>query len=145
MEKFEKGSLISNLLKDVNHLFKQGMHDVFVNSELTVPQFGVVKLLKERGEAKISEISEVLYLSDSTVSGIIDRLEDRGFVERIRSKEDRRVVNVRLTDKAHTFGKEIHTKVIENMERLLKDADEAELQKVIDGLETLKIIFQKNN
>lgn len=145
MGKFEKGELIANLLRDVKQLFKHEMNDLFVNSELTVSQFSVIKVLKEKGESKISEISEALYLTDSTVSGIIDRLEARGFVERIRSKEDRRVVNVRLTDKANAFGKEMYTKVIEHMEEMLKDVDEAELQKVIDGLETLKKIFSKSH
>ncbi len=54
----------------------------------------------EAGELSIGELAKALMLRHHSVSGLADRLEALGLVDRARSKEDRRVVVLRLTDKA---------------------------------------------
>lgn len=54
----------------------------------------------ERGELSIGELASTLLLRHHSVSGLADRLEALGLVDRARSKGDRRVVVLRLTDKA---------------------------------------------
>lgn len=54
----------------------------------------VLYTLGKHGSMKLSDISEKLSISNSTISGIVDRLEKQKYVERIRSKEDRRVIYV---------------------------------------------------
>ncbi|MEW6446691.1 MAG: MarR family transcriptional regulator [Bacillota bacterium] len=144
MEKCERGAVILSFLKDVNHLLKQGMKKVFRDYELTIPQLGVVHVLMKREKAKVSEISDQLKLKDSTVSGILDRLEAQGLVERTRSKEDRRVVYVRLSDKFKALHSDLHSRMNKYLEILLSSASEEELGKIIDGLGTLKKILESN-
>jgi DNA-binding MarR family transcriptional regulator len=43
-------------------------------------------------------LAEVLNVSDSNATGLVDRMEERGLIERLRVPEDRRVVRVRITD-----------------------------------------------
>ncbi|MEW6181747.1 MAG: MarR family transcriptional regulator [Bacillota bacterium] len=144
MGRFEKGAAIASLVKDINLLLRQGIKKVFHDTELTIPQLGVVIALRKKGEAKVSEISEELKLKDSTVSGILDRLEAQGFVERTRSREDRRVVYVRLSDKFETLHSDMHAKMNDYMTILLSKAGEEELDKITEGLETLKKILENN-
>ena len=59
----------------------------------------MVKLLEQIGDLSLSELSERIRAQNSTVTGIIDRMEREGLVTRERSKEDRRVVYIRLTTK----------------------------------------------
>jgi DNA-binding MarR family transcriptional regulator len=54
----------------------------------------------ESGERSIGELANALLLRHHSVSGLADRLESLGLVDRARSKADRRVVVLRLTDKA---------------------------------------------
>ena len=68
-------------------------------ADLTGPQLTVVKLLEQIGDISLSELSERIRAQNSTVTGIIDRMEREGLVTRERSKEDRRVVFIRLTPK----------------------------------------------
>jgi DNA-binding MarR family transcriptional regulator len=65
---------------------------------ITAAQLQLLKLLEKQGDLTHSELSERLYLRGSTVSGIIDRLEKRDLVKRSRSKVDRRLVRVGLSD-----------------------------------------------
>ncbi|MCL6559807.1 MAG: MarR family transcriptional regulator [Firmicutes bacterium] len=144
MDKLQKSALILSSLKDIHLLLKQGMKKVFRDYDLTIPQLGVVHVLMKKEKAKVSEIGNQLKLKDSTVSGILDRLEAQGLVERTRSKEDRRVVYVRLSDKFKVLHSDLHNRMNEYMEILLSNADEEELSKIIDGLGTLKRVLESN-
>jgi DNA-binding MarR family transcriptional regulator len=70
---------------------------------ITAAQLQLLKLLEKAGDHTHSELSERLYLRGSTVSGIIDRLEKRGLVRRKRSRVDRRLVRVGLSDEGRTL------------------------------------------
>src|SRR6188768_1167716 len=61
-------------------------------ADLTGPQLTVIKMLEQIGDLSLSELSERIRAQNSTVTGIIDRMEREGLVTRERSKEDRRVV-----------------------------------------------------
>ena len=65
---------------------------------LTWPQFWAMKMVADHGPLRVSRLAERMYLHPATVVGILDRLEARNFVRRVRSPEDRRVVEVHLTD-----------------------------------------------
>lgn len=66
---------------------------------LTGPQLSVAKILEDIGDLSLSELSERINAQNSTVTGIVDRMEREGLVERKRSQDDRRVVHIRLTKK----------------------------------------------
>lgn len=85
-------------LKDIQRQLKVRVHRRFKDREITAPQGMLIFMLSHHEQLKISDVSEKMGLSNSTVSGIIDRLEAMDYVERIRSKEDRRVVYVKVTD-----------------------------------------------
>ena len=53
--------------------------------------------LEEPGELTMSRLAEFLDVSLSNATGLVDRIEERGLVERSRVPDDRRVVLVRLT------------------------------------------------
>ena len=59
-------------------------------------QFWVLGAL-EGGPRRMSALAEVAQTSQASLTGIVDRLEEHGLVERSRSAEDRRVVDVTLT------------------------------------------------
>jgi len=65
---------------------------------LTAPQLAVLQAIAELGEVTTGRISAHVSLSQATVTLILDRLVERGLVERYRSQADRRVVHSRLTE-----------------------------------------------
>ncbi len=64
---------------------------------LTSAQLIVLRAIARLGEVTTRSISLEVSLSPATVTTIMDRLSERGFVERYRSQQDRRVVYTRLT------------------------------------------------
>jgi DNA-binding MarR family transcriptional regulator len=103
---------------------------------ITVPQILVLRSLKNR-RLKISEISREVGLSNSTVSGIIDRLEEGGYVERVRDKEDRRVVWVARTDKFKRITNEVPVLQDQYFDSLLAGITEEERQSILKSLTLL--------
>ena len=71
----------------------------FGRLQLTFPQALVLNVLGEEGPLPISSLAERTGSANSTVSGIVDRLEKLELARRGRSGEDRRVIYVAVTDK----------------------------------------------
>lgn len=67
------------------------------NAELTMPQFRTLMMLSQEAQ-RMGAIATLLSGSLSSATSMIDRLVDKGLVERAADKEDRRVVVCRLTD-----------------------------------------------
>lgn len=74
---------------------------------LTGPQLTVVKMLEALGDLPLSRLSEKIRAQNSTVTGIVDRMEREGLVVRTRSVSDRRVVHIQLTDKGQGLAGEV--------------------------------------
>jgi DNA-binding MarR family transcriptional regulator len=55
------------------------------------------QLMLGGGELKLSALSERIHLSKAGITKMMDRLQKAGFVKRVRSKKDRRVIMARLT------------------------------------------------
>lgn len=69
-----------------------------VRRGISMTHFHVLTLLRHHGEQPIGRLAEILDASMSSATGIIDRMEERGLVERVRVPDDRRVVMVRPTE-----------------------------------------------
>lgn len=138
-EKEEVGRLFFELGK----LLKQYMRKNFEEEGMTMPQGAVISALKRGGEMKISELSHKLNLSNSTVSGIIDRMEKQQLVERVRSEEDRRIVYVKVSPQFDEMHKEAHKKLEKAFEELLDTGSPEEIDKIVDGLNALKKILSE--
>src|SRR5438128_11889279 len=65
---------------------------------ITPPQWGVLVALWEQDGLSLSELAQRSFFDGPTMTGIVDRLENSGLVERRRDSQDRRVISVYLTD-----------------------------------------------
>jgi DNA-binding MarR family transcriptional regulator len=105
---------------------------------LTGPQLTVIKLLEELGDLSLSSLSERIRAQNSTVTGIIDRMEREGLVRRERSTTDRRMVFIGLTDKGRELAREIQVEPLEifrNALMSLPERDVGELMRILMKLQ----------
>ncbi|WP_082363455.1 MarR family transcriptional regulator [Chondromyces crocatus] len=93
---------------------------------LTGPQLTILKLLESFPDLSLSTLSERIHAQNSTVTGIIDRMEREGLVRRERSRVDRRVVLLRLSEKGARLAQEIQVEPMEIFRQALfrLDADD---------------------
>lgn len=144
MEEISKGIGVIKLLRQVMDALRQNMKQQYKDMNLTGPQVMVMHILAHHGEMKISALSEKLGLSNSTVSGILDRLEKQGLVERTRSKEDRRVVYVNASAEFGRNAQEHHQEIERKFAAMMHKATPEELDTILQGLDTLKKVMDRN-
>lgn len=132
------GRQIFDLLNELQTIFNRSLELYFSKWSLTSSQILVLSLLHNHPELRISEIAASIGLPDSNISGIIDRLEKAGYVERARSTKDRRVVNVKLTGKVNEIKKEFDLNLEEYFRQLLEKNTQKEIDEIAHNLEKLK-------
>jgi DNA-binding MarR family transcriptional regulator len=102
-------------------------------------QYNVLRIL--RGEGKPLPILEIASRTVTVVPGItglIDRLEKAGFVNRVRCERDRRVIYVALTDHGTRTLAELDEPIVAMNRKLLGHLSQAELKELIRLLEKVR-------
>jgi DNA-binding MarR family transcriptional regulator len=97
----------------------------------------VVKMLEPSGRLSLSELSWKIRARNSTVTGIIDRMERESLVVRRRSPDDRRVVHIELTAKGRRLAGEIRIEPMEIFRTVLQELsaeDAADLRRIVTRL-----------
>lgn len=74
---------------------------------LTASQSGVLRTLFRREPMSSSELSRALFVTPSNITGIVDRLEKKDVVKRVRDTADRRVIRIRLTEKGRKMSQSL--------------------------------------
>lgn len=143
MEEVSKAVRIVQLMKNIMGEIKQKVGNHFREMNLTAPQGMLIGTLAHHGQMKISDLSEILGLSNSTVSGILDRLENQGFIERTRSKEDRRVVYVKVTDEFKKKSQKQFEDINKMVEQMMEKASPEEMETIFRGMDTLEKVVKR--
>jgi DNA-binding MarR family transcriptional regulator len=105
---------------------------------LTGPQLTILKLLETFPDLSLSTLSERIRAQNSTVTGIVDRMEREGLVRRERSKADRRVVHLRLSDKGSRLAREIQVEPMEIFRQALLSMAPVDLRELLRILTKLQ-------
>ncbi|KUY56603.1 MULTISPECIES: MarR family winged helix-turn-helix transcriptional regulator [unclassified Burkholderia] len=84
-------------LYSTSHAMTKAYKPLLDKLSLTYPQYLAMLVLWERDDIAVKDIAARLDLDPATVTPLLKRLEALGYVERVRSATDERVVNVRLT------------------------------------------------
>ena len=105
----------------INYLLTVAQHEVFVvfserlaEFGVTPGQYGILNCLWSQGSATPKEIAQTPRLEDSTVSGMLDKLQKRGLVTRVLDPNDRRSIRVEASE----AGKAIREDVLRTVDEL---------------------------
>lgn len=119
---------------------QQSVHQLF-KAELapygvTPGQYAVLKCLWDENGQTAKQIAERLYLDGSTITGVLDRLEQKGLILKQADPKDRRALQVILTKKGRELEEPL-TRVIEEANlKALKGLDEARTEELKQLLHT---------
>ena len=105
--------------------------------ELNATEFAVLEFLYHKGEQPIQVIGKKILLSSSSITYVIDRLEQKGYVKRRGCPNDRRVNHVEITEEEDTLMKKLFPKKKKKMNELFSSISSDELQKMIEHLKTI--------
>lgn len=137
-------TILGNLLQILPILHKKVLRMDLggVTGDLTRLHFAVMGVLSE-GNMTVSELANILTMSKPQMTHLIDQLVRLGIVARHPDTEDRRVINLNLTDRGHLMLDGMKRKVNENIKNKLASLTPEELAQMSISLETLKNIVAK--
>jgi len=98
---------------------------------LTVSQSYCLRILFFNPARTMSELAAELHIRLSTITGVIDQLEEKKLVERVDHPEDRRSLQVRLTSHGRNLYRGAHEAFLSHIEPLLGNQSVAEREKLI--------------
>lgn len=94
---------------------------------VSMSQLHVMSMLDRHGDMPMSRLAEMVDVSLSNATGLVDRMEERGFVERVRVPDDRRVVLVRITETGRRMVDDIEVLRAETLRTVLDRLDPGQL------------------
>jgi DNA-binding MarR family transcriptional regulator len=105
-----------------------------VRHGVSMAHLHVMSMLDRHGELPMSRVAELLGVSDSNATGLVDRMEEHGFVERVRHPEDRRVVLVRISDRGRQILADVEVLRDDLVVRIMGRLDTAQLERLAVAL-----------
>jgi DNA-binding MarR family transcriptional regulator len=109
--------------------------DQMRRAEVSFTSVHILSMLDRHGDMPMSRLAEMLDVSLSNASGLIDRLEERGLVERARVSDDRRVVLVRATERGRSTLLQSEVLKDELIGRILGRLDERRIRRIAAALD----------
>ena len=132
------------VLADLRLLRRELLRNPFRDAErsgLTGPQVTVMAQLAE-GPQTLTDLARRTGMSHSTASGIIDRLETRGLVERTRDASDARRTAISITEKVARYTRQLTTGSSNRVEEALRRATPEERAVIRKGLALLRDLLR---
>lgn len=112
--------------------------------QISTPQLNCLLTLNEKGSLPPSQIAKSIMVNSSTVTGIIDRLEQKGLVKRVRKKLDRRLISIELTEAGFLLIQKapppMQLEIIDGLNKL----DISQLDHIASGLDMLISMLDKH-
>lgn len=134
----EKAAVALQLLDKVSKAsdkYRKLLAKQMYGRKMTSPQFGVLEILNRLGTVPLKKISEEMMVTGANITCVVDNLEKEGFVKRIHSKEDRRVVYAELTNSGKNKLNQIMPEYLESLIEITGKLSEDEQNRLINILE----------
>lgn len=110
-------------------------------TDLSVPQFRTLAYINRHPGASLSEATEFIGLTLSSMSILVNGLVERGYVEREVSNQDRRRIHLTLTAEGNQMLEGVRDGTESRLAELIAGLNSAERKTVYDALELLRPIF----
>jgi len=135
---------IVRALRQLTQTLEAHSRQLLKGCDITVPQVMCMDELIENGAMMVSVLAAKIHVSPSTVVGIIDRLEKKGFVKRSRDAVDRRSVFVEITQEGRDFVVTTPTLLHNKLHNNLENIGEDEKVQIANALDLLVIVISKS-
>jgi DNA-binding MarR family transcriptional regulator len=117
---------------------RAGAFRQWLRGSLSLVHLHVLTVLEAEGPLPMSKLADALDVSVASLTGIVDRMEQRSLVERRHDPDDRRVVLVHPTDAGDAVFREMAAERRKMLEPLLGRMTDDELESFLVGLRALR-------
>lgn len=133
-DSFEIAMLIKEIYANTMGIVSENLKE----SGFTNQQIMVIKLIAHNGQVTISQLCDEMFLAKGTISGIVKRLEEAGYVKKIKNEEDKRNTYVTFSDKGMEFAKKFRNDINKSFDEIFRNFTEEEIIEVKSNLLKLR-------
>ncbi len=126
------------LAEYLNRQLHTGRLDEWEDLDMTIPQIKTLVLLEEVGPLRMGNIASYLGRALSATTTVLDRLVEKGLVDRVSDTRDRRVVICRLTESGEQAIDRFWQIGQERLDGLADRMDDEQLETVVKALEAIR-------
>ena len=137
MKKQNDVELISSYVRQIIRNMRAHGRKILSKENLTFPQYYTLTLLAKEEECSMDSLKNDLAISGAVATKVMDHLVEKKLADRGRWSEDRRVVNIIITDKGKKLLDSIDKKRISFYTSVLRKMKEIDKKQVIKGLKIL--------
>ncbi len=133
---------ITKRLRQIAHEINKYSKHLQESHKITLPQIICLREIYEHGPISFSALTKLVALNNSTVTGIIDRLEKQNLVRRTRTSADRRQIHIEITEPGVRFLEEAPSPLKPEFIRGLNRLSEDEVDSILKALDSLTTLLQ---
>lgn len=134
---------VLNELNQISYRDFQGALKRWHEGALSLVHLNLLMLLRARGPLTMTHLAELLDVSVASATGIVDRMEKKGVIERTRSEEDRRVVEVSVTERGEEIFSAMQAERQIRLTQLLSEIKDDDLVALLQGLRAFRDARQR--
>ncbi|MCF7928436.1 MAG: MarR family transcriptional regulator [Spirochaetales bacterium] len=128
---------ITKRLRQIAHELDKHSKYLQEKHYITVPQIITLREIYEHGPISFSELTRIVSLNNSTVTGIVDRLERQKLVQRTRTSKDRRRIDLIITEEGVQFLQNTPPPIQENFVNGLDTMSEEKVETILWSIDTI--------
>ncbi|MEN3977008.1 MarR family transcriptional regulator [Emcibacter sp. SYSU 3D8] len=136
-ETFTARNAVGYLLRCTLNLMQPRLEALFANREFTFVQWCVLMQLRDGLANRAADISRNLNHDSGALTRVVDQLEARGLLERTRSTEDRRMVELALTQEGRRSVEASIPLVVDHINAILSDFSSEEIEMLVGMLKRI--------
>lgn len=141
-ERFEE--IVENLFLTVPLIGKKVInHSINKKLDITSQHLHILLNLKEKGTLTVSQLANILDICKPNITPLIQKLIDKGYVERNTDEKDRRYIYIKLTNEGREFLIIHKQLLIQDLKNKMFDFSEEDLEKLEGALQDLKSVLSK--
>ena len=125
--------VLSRAQKAINESANQFFHQ----NGLNPTEFAVLELLYHKGRQPLQQIGNKILLASGSITYVVDKLEKRGYLNRVSCATDRRVTYAEISDAGNAFMAEIFPKHEERLHETMGALTSEEKEQAIELLKKL--------
>ena len=125
------------LLYQINRRIWKLFSPLFRGEQLSITELLVLKIMSKKKTSRVTELATVIGVPSSTVTGILDRLVQQGFLQRSQDPSDRRSVCMTATPKLESFIRNWTAPIEKMLRARLRPMAESRKKRLTEDLQFL--------
>lgn len=125
------------VLSRAHKVIHECTNQFFQENGLNPTEFAVLELLYHKGKQPLQQIGNKILLASGSITYVVDKLEGRGYINRVSSDTDRRVTYAEITSEGSAFMDELFPRHEQQLMQLMNVLSEEEKEHVIELIKKL--------